>query len=83
MELGLQGRRVLVTGGSQGIGFAIAEGFLREGSSVTIVSRDTERLRDALARPSKIGDAAGRSLDLSERGSARPSPTLFPRRMCL
>jgi NAD(P)-dependent dehydrogenase (short-subunit alcohol dehydrogenase family) len=78
MELGLQGRRVLVTGGSQGIGFAIAEGFLREGSSVTIVSRDTERLREALARLSKIGDAAGRSLDLSERGSAEALADAFP-----
>jgi NAD(P)-dependent dehydrogenase (short-subunit alcohol dehydrogenase family) len=30
MELKLQGRRVLVTGGSQGIGYAIAEGFWKK-----------------------------------------------------
>jgi NAD(P)-dependent dehydrogenase (short-subunit alcohol dehydrogenase family) len=28
MDLGLSGRQVLITGGSQGIGYAVAEGFL-------------------------------------------------------
>ena len=40
MDLGLKNRRVLVTGGSQGIGYAIARGFLDEGSSAVIVARD-------------------------------------------
>ena len=31
MDLRLKGRRVLVTGGSQGIGFAVAKGFIEEG----------------------------------------------------
>ena len=33
------GKSVLVTGGSRGIGFMIAEGFVRAGASVTISSR--------------------------------------------
>ena len=36
MELGLKGRRVLITGGAGGIGTAIAEAFTREGARVAI-----------------------------------------------
>jgi len=36
----LQGRRVLVTGGTTGLGFAIAERFLAEGAQVVITGRD-------------------------------------------
>jgi NAD(P)-dependent dehydrogenase (short-subunit alcohol dehydrogenase family) len=49
MDLGLTHRRVLITGGSQGIGKAIARGFLAEGASVVIVSRDEQRLQKALS----------------------------------
>jgi NAD(P)-dependent dehydrogenase (short-subunit alcohol dehydrogenase family) len=40
----LHNKRALVTGGSDGIGLAIAEAFLREGADVLIVGRDTEKL---------------------------------------
>jgi NAD(P)-dependent dehydrogenase (short-subunit alcohol dehydrogenase family) len=39
-------RRVLVTGGSSGIGLAIAQGFACAGHHVTICGRDAQRLRD-------------------------------------
>ncbi|WP_457154354.1 SDR family NAD(P)-dependent oxidoreductase [Mesorhizobium sp. P5_C1] len=45
----LHNKRALVTGGSDGIGLAIAEAFSREGADVLIVGRDTEKL-DAAAR---------------------------------
>jgi 3-oxoacyl-[acyl-carrier protein] reductase len=72
MDLELQGRRVLVTGGSQGIGFAVARGFLREGAAVTIVSRDRSRSDTAVAALAAIPGAAvdGRICDLAARGAA-------------
>ena len=42
MRLG--GKRALVTGGSDGIGLAITEAFLREGAEVLIVGRDARKL---------------------------------------
>ena len=44
MDLQLQNRHVLITGGSKGIGLACALGFLREGARVSLVSRDLQNL---------------------------------------
>jgi 3-oxoacyl-[acyl-carrier protein] reductase len=50
MDLGLHGRRVLITGGSKGIGFAIADTLTAEGAAVGLVARDPARLADAAGR---------------------------------
>ena len=47
--MGLKGKSAIVTGGSQGIGKAVAREFAREGVNVAIVARNKERL-DATAR---------------------------------
>lgn len=47
MELGLKGKFALVTGGSAGIGLAIAKALTSEGASVAIVARDEAKLRSA------------------------------------
>ncbi|MEA2447531.1 MAG: hypothetical protein QOK47_1168, partial [Actinomycetota bacterium] len=44
MELGLKGRRAIVTGGSKGLGRAIAEEFVREGVEVAICSRNRDEI---------------------------------------
>jgi len=60
MELGLAGRRAIVTGGSKGIGRAIAGELLAEGAAVTICSRHAEDLETAAAELMK--DAAATEL---------------------
>ncbi|CDX39775.1 Short-chain dehydrogenase/reductase SDR [Mesorhizobium sp. SOD10] len=47
MAIRLQGKRALVTGGSDGIGLAIAEAFAREGAHLLIVGRDAGKLETA------------------------------------
>jgi 3-oxoacyl-[acyl-carrier protein] reductase len=61
MELGLAGRRAIVTGGSKGIGKAIAGELMAEGAAVTICSRHPEELDEAAAQLIKLmpGGAAG------------------------
>ncbi len=46
MELALDGKKVLVTGSSRGIGLAIAEGFLQEKARVMLTSRNHEELEE-------------------------------------
>lgn len=54
MDLGLSGRAVLVTGGTDGLGLALAHRLLEEGATVAVCGRDEGRL--AAARRA-LGDA--------------------------
>lgn len=42
-----RGQRVLITGGSRGLGFALARGLLKEGAAVGLIARDETELRQA------------------------------------
>jgi len=41
----LDGKKVVVTGGSRGLGLGLVESLVREGASVTVVARGTDRYR--------------------------------------
>ena len=67
MDLGIDGRRALVTGASRGLGRAIASSLASEGVRVVAVARNRERLDElAAAAPPGPGSVSVRVCDLSD-----------------
>lgn len=62
----LDGKAAVITGGSRGFGFAMAQAFLREGAMVCIAGRDLGRLEAALAELKTGGRVAGLPADVSD-----------------
>ncbi|MET9085344.1 SDR family oxidoreductase [Streptomyces sp. NPDC004237] len=67
--MGLRGQRVVVIGGTAGIGFAVAEGAAREGARVVVASRRRENV-DAALKVLPEG-AEGQVLDASDEDAVR------------
>ncbi|MCI0569258.1 MAG: SDR family oxidoreductase, partial [Myxococcaceae bacterium] len=73
MDLGLGGKKVLVTGSTAGIGYAAALGFAREGAEVTVNGRTQARVDDAvngILRTAPGGRVRGVAADLSNAAGA-------------
>ncbi len=72
MDLGLKNKVAVVTGGSVGIGLAIAEGLAEEGAEVVIAARGAERVQSEAARIAKTHGvrAEGVACDVSTRAGA-------------
>jgi len=58
MDLGLRGKRALITGGSRGIGLAIARALVTEGVAVGLVARDEGTLEAAVGELGTLGTPA-------------------------
>lgn len=69
MDLGLNDKIALVTGGSMGIGWAIADRLATEGAAVIITARNRKGIEDAAKLISgKGGDAVGLPCDVRSAG---------------
>ena len=73
MDLELDGKRAIVTGGSRGIGKAIVRRLALEGADVGIAARDPERIRDATDELSALTGrrVVGFSCDTGDDDSVR------------
>jgi NAD(P)-dependent dehydrogenase (short-subunit alcohol dehydrogenase family) len=65
----LNGRTALVTGANRGIGFAIAQAYVREGARCIVSGRNPAAVRDAAARLAGDGEVIALDLDLERPAS--------------
>ena len=68
MKLGLEGRRAIVTGGSKGLGAAIARELVSEGVGVAICSRNEDEI---LAAAEELGVAYAQPADVTDPAQVR------------
>lgn len=69
MDLGLAGKKALVTGSTKGLGRAIAETLLAEGASVAICARDADGVKTALGELAEHGQVCGSAVDAGDLDS--------------
>ena len=67
----LQNKVAIVTGGSKGIGYAVAEALLSEGASVLICARKERELADAVEQLATKGEVVGAVCDVRDEDQVR------------
>ena len=72
MDTSLNGRTALITGGSKGIGRAIAEAYYQAGARVAVVARSVSALNAAVAEIAQL-----ESPDAAQIEGFRPRPVLL------
>ena len=80
MDLRLRGKKVLITGGSKGIGLAIAKEFASEGCNIALVSRSNEELQNVksqLENEYKV-QVEILAIDLTQKDAAKALAKNFP-----
>lgn len=71
----LRGKLALITGGSRGIGLAVARAFAAQGASTIIVGRDAATLRTAVESVREAAAAAGKSSERHRSKSVAEAPS--------
>ncbi len=71
MDLGLSGKTVAITGGSRGIGRAIAARMLDEGASVSICARGQDGVDEAVKTLGDGATAVGQAVDVGDGDALR------------
>lgn len=66
MDLGLTGKKAIVTAGSRGIGRAVTERLVAEGMQVAICARNTEDVERTVHALGPAGEVIGASVDASD-----------------
>lgn len=69
--MSLAGKVAIVTGGTKGIGRAIAESLLRAGAQVYICARERDEIEAAVQELSQIGEAYGKVCDMRSEDQVR------------
>ena len=73
MELDLNGKVAMITGGSRGLGRRIAEALGREGCAISICARDEGQLNQSVAELAALGYKAQGTPADCYAGSRRPA----------
>ncbi len=69
--MGINNKVAVVTGGTKGIGRAIAESLLREGARVFVCARSRQDLQRALAEMREFGNVEGEACDMRSESQVR------------